>query len=482
VANLLKKSSQNGTICFYYFVGASRNLDTSLNIWKCILYQVCKYRSIDYGLYNHINDIDELRKVITQLIHQISKDVLIAIDGFGDDVTCSLERKNTFISEFPDPQCNIKYILTSSHKLSETSRVLSVEHNLSNNIIEKFIKKYLKYYYGYSSHDYPQPLQFLQPKDLREARYCIDEALTYILPNTVFDNKEVHSYNNVYECLKSRIISSINHQSSFYVGDKQVFLTTINKAIQVLSLTKYGILESDICNICNINAEQWTIIYSYLSPFFKSNGCIKLHESVAEQFSPTDYCEDIRTQFIENLQKYNRDSQYTTEILYQASQLKSKSLLCKILSNIKILNNLYEIDTDLLAEYLLVIDKACLIYDFEHLLETSLNKVPNAELISLLHRIISIFHKVLPRYAIALHFVDITNKLIKENPNSVEHQLKHNVQKIDIYIEIGKFDDAIELLQLSDRIIKDHSTDSRQLEPYVVKILLLKAKLYDNDL
>lgn len=482
VANLLNKSSKNGTICFYYFVGASRNLDTSLNIWKCILYQVCKYRSIDYDLYNHINDMDELRNVITQLIHHISKDVLVVIDGFGDDVTCSLERKNTFVSEFPDPQCNIKYILTSSYKLSETSRVLCVEHKLSNNIIEKFIKKCLKYYYGYSSHEQLLPLQFIQPKDLREARYCIDETFTSTFPNRVFDNKEVHSRNNVYECLKSRIISSINRQCNFYEGDKQIFLVAINNAIQVLSLTKYGILESDICNICNINAEQWTIIYSYLSPFFKSKGCIKLHESVAERFSPTDYCEDIRILFIENLKKHNRHAQYTPEILYQASQLIVKRLLCEILSDIEMLSNLYETDKDLLAEYLLVIDKACLIKDFEHLLEISLDNKPKAELILFLNRIINIFHKVLPRYDVVLHFIDITNKLIKEQPISIEHQLEYNAQKIDIYIEIGKFDDALELLQLSDRIIKDHSTDLRQLEQYVVKNLLLKAKLYHNDL
>lgn len=481
VANLLKKSSAKGSVCFYYFIGASRNLDTPLNIWKCILYQVCKYRNLDYGLYNHINDMEELRKVITLLIHQISKDVLVAIDGFGDDVTCSLEHKNTLVSDFPDPQHNIRYILTSSHKLSETSRVLSVEHKLSNNIIEEFIIKYLRCYYGYSKHNQLIPLQF-QPKNLREVRYCIDETLTNTLPNNAFNNKETVSQNNVYECLKSRIISSINRQCNFYEGDKQIFIAAINNAIQVLSLTKYGILESDICNICNINAEQWTIIYSYLSPFFKSNGCIKLHESVAERFSPTDYCEDIRIQFIENLKKHNRNAQYTPEILCQASQLKSKRLLCEILSDIEMLSNLYETDKDLLAEYLLVIDKACLIKDFEHLLEISLDNKPKAELISFLNRIINIFHKVLPRYEVVLHFIDITNKHINENPITIEHQLEYNVQKTNIYIEIGKFNEALELIQMSDRIINAHSIDSRQIEQYIVKNLLLKAKLYHNDL
>lgn len=481
VANLLKKSSENGSVCFYYFIGASRNLDTLLNIWKCILYQVCKYRNIDYSFYNHINDIDELIKVITRLIHQISTEVLIAIDGFDDDVTCSLEHKNTFTSNFPDPQDNIKYILSSSQKLSETSRVLSVEHKITNSIIQKFIKKYLKYYYGYSIYNQRVQLQ-CRPKDLRESCYCIDEYIINTLQKRVFDNEKVNFRNNLYECIKNRIISNINRQSNFYEGDKESFLATINDAIQVLSLTKYGIIESDICNICNINAEQWTIIYSYLSPFFKSKGCIKLQKPVAEQFISTECVDDIRKLFIENLKKNNRLAQYTKEILYQASQLESKNLLCEILSGINILNSLYETDKDLLAEYLMLIDKACLIDDFGHFLDVALNKQQKQNHYHCYFRIINIFYDVLPRYAIALHYIDISNRYINDYPISVEHQLEYNAQKINIYIEMGKFNEALEFLQLSDKIIKYHMKDSKQFMQYTINNLFLKAKLYDNDL
>lgn len=480
IANLLKKSSEKGCACFYYFIGASRGINTPLNIWKSILYQVCKYSNIDYGLYKHVNSMGELRKITTLLIHQISKNVLIAIDGFGDDVNCSIQHKNTFISDFPDPQNNIKYIISSSYKLPEVSRVLSIEHKITNNTIEQFLKNYLKYYYGGSLQNLLISLM-PYPKDLREARYCIDE---FFINTSLKFNGGIDSRNNVYESIKNRIISNIERQSNFYEGDKQIFLDSIINAIQVLSLSKYGIFESDICNICNVNAEQWTLIYSYLFAFFKSKGFIKLQESIAKQFSSAESCEVTRVQFIKNLNNNNKSSKYTAEILYQASQLKNKYTLCEILSDIDTFVALYELDKDLLTEYLIVVDKACLIKDFMGMLDASLfYKEIDINPLSKLFKIVTFFHKDLSRYAIALHYIDIANKYIEDHSIPIEYQLEFNTKKADVLINIGKFDEALELLQLVDGIIKDNRKNDEELfEQHVVSNLLLKAQLYDNDL
>lgn len=478
VANCLQKAMDSGIACFYYFIGVSRGLDTPLNIWRGILYQVCKFLDVDYSLYKHINDMVGLRHVLTQLIHQISQGVLIAIDGFCDDVICSLEQYNTFVSDFPDPKYNIKYILSSSHKLPKTNRITSIEHRAGNYIIKRYIEKYLNSYYGYSVHN--QQISVLNyPKDLREARHSIDET---IITSGAFMCKDSSLKSDLYGSIKNRILNNIYSQSNYYEGDKQSFIDTIMKSINYISLTKYGFLESDICNICNVNAEQWTIIYSYLSQFFKSKGCIKLQESVAKQFSIIEDVDVLRNQLIERLQIIKNPSQYTKEILYQASMLNSKSLLCEILSDIETLIDMYEIDKDLLTKYLVVIDRACLLKDFVDLLDVSLNIITGVPLLSKLLKIITIFYAVLPRYAVVLHYIKIIGSYIEKNPVSIECQLEYNSYIINAFIIVGKFDEASELLELSDRIIKENTIDAVVHKQYIIKNLFLKAKLYDSDL
>ena len=475
-ANQIKHALSEGGDCYYYFVGASRNIDTPVTIWKNILYQICKKNNIDYHKYINVDNREILRNAITECLDKLKgRKVLIVIDGFGEDVTCSIEHRNTVISDFPDPSNNIKYIITSNIIIAQTSRVLSIVHECSEKRIKNYIKNYALNYYGFTNSNFVKA-SGLRPADLREAKHIADELVIEQIGEFGVDTQ--FAYNNIYDHIQERISNQISSNNALF-GNKDVgFYEGLKRALLFIAITKEGIIESDICKICNIDAEQWTILYGYLSPFFKTKGCIKLNKQLSERICHTYEIDVARRIFIENLEKTN-GSHYVTEILFQASQLEDKKILCNLLATSCNLNTIYDIDKDLLIEYLVMIEESNLLENYIHLLDNSFNSVVSKS-VHVGYKLIHIFYDVFPRYAIVERYIDLVDSLISTNYIENEFLFDYYALKANVYSSSGRWDKVKGILELA-KVLIDKVKDKEIYRKHKIQFLLIETKLYNND-
>lgn len=463
----INRANKAGTLCFFYFVGGSRVMDTPITIWKGVLYQVCKFINKDYTEYTSISSCEQLRNALSECLQTIKRETLIVIDGFGDDVSCSIEHRNTILSDFPDPQTNIKYIVTSNEEIPNTSRSISFEYSGAFLQTKKFLQLYL--HSNCELSDINCLMSSLgNETDIRIAKHSADEFLIK------------KNYSCTYNDIAERILNQLSHKNQLLGDQDDIFYQGLYETVIYLSITKQGILESNICKVCNINAEQWTIVYGYLSPYFKSLGNIKLPTKLAEEFlNRCDNVDKLRQKYIERIRKYNSLPECLKEILYQASYLDNRFYLCDILSEANNLCLLYDIDINLIPEFLTIIEKHGLLKQFQDSLD---NCIENHDIgIENLNKIVTTFYKVFPRYAIARHYIEISDKYCAGRTIDTGILANYHSIKAELCISCGQYNVALGIVKTLDDLIDKSKEYAEQYGHLMVKNLLLKAKLYNND-
>jgi hypothetical protein len=81
---------------------------------------------------------------------------------------------------------------------------------------------------------------------------------------------------------------------------------------------------------------------------------------------------------------------------------------------------------------------------------------------------------------LALHYIGIAERFIEEYDVHIEQQLHIIAQKTKIFIKLGKFDDALQLLDRFETLVKECNSDIAK--DHVIEVLLLKASFFNNDL
>ena len=464
--HILRQCENSDHIVLFYYVGASRSEDTPLYIMRSILYQLCRTLDLDFDKYVAIKDVDKIKEILYSIFKDVKRNIVVLIDGIGPKILSSREMLNSFISWIPLKCDNVKYIFSSERILPNNGRVENFEVKINQSVIYSFMKEYLASEYLISDGKLEKKFNdnnFLF-SDLNDIKTTIDEILIGNIKNSEkINNIKLDPQVSVYTR-----IDSILSNNKYLKGNQE---QEIRKGLIFLSLSEYGIFEVDVYSLFS-DKQTWTILYSYIYPYLSSKGRIGLSNSISTVFlNNTENLDQYRLALSNWLNIINKDNDYTLEIISQYSKMTDKMYLLKYISNANILFYLLDVDQDKLSYYLLQIENNFGLLELNNHIEEDLDKEYADDILKKIVfylKITNFYIEVLPRYNYALHYIEKSEMITKENilTNQVNDDVY--ISKVNVLTAMCRFKEAKQILDSS--LIKNSS-----------KELILRAKIYDND-